>query len=191
MNYYVHVLCVVFPAMYDVMWHHSCLMNNCLKETRYYKSKLHPGTWEFGAGSSRFTFSPIGSNQRRSWDCMLPCTSKMIYHGRRGDPRAKLNSITKNSSLVCFDWLKHVIKCPLNYIPEPIKVVFSAMLLSFAWGSASVCYNKTTNKLSFTTSKRWFFYVLHSWPSSELHKSDPQIQPSLNKGSGLAKVLKS
>ena len=173
------------------LWHHSCLMNNYLKETRHYKSKLHPGTWEFGAGSSRFTFSPIGSNQRRSWDCMLPCTSKMIYHGGRGDPRAKLNSITKNSSLVCFDWLKHVIKCPLNYIPEPIKVVFSAMLLSFAWGSASVCYNKTTNKLSFTTSKRCFFYVLHSWPSSELHKSDPQIQPSLNKGSGLAKVLKS
>ena len=30
------------------------------------------------------------------------------------------------------NWLRSVIKCVLNYIPEPIKLVFSAILLSFA-----------------------------------------------------------
>ena len=42
------------------------------------------------------------------------------------DPQAKLDMIAENTS---------VIKCALNYIPEPIqhmKLVFSAILLSFA-----------------------------------------------------------
>ena len=54
------------------------------------------------------------------------------------DPRAKLHSTAENTGFSVLNYLRNVIWCTLNYIPEPIKhtkLVFSAILLSFGRGS--------------------------------------------------------
>ena len=65
------------------------------------------------------------------------------------------------------NWLRNVIKCTLNYIPEPIKHTKTSVFCyavtfhsEIRLGSASVCHDKTTCKLSLTSSEVWFFYVL-------------------------------
>ena len=54
------------------------------------------------------------------------------------NPQPKLNSIAENTGFSVLNWIRNVIYCALNYIPEPIKhtkLVFSAILLSFGRGS--------------------------------------------------------
>ena len=37
------------------------------------------------------------------------------------DPWAKLHSTAENTGFIVLNWLRNVIKCASNYIPEPIK----------------------------------------------------------------------
>ena len=80
-----------------------------------------------------------------------------------------LNGIAENTSctgLVCLIGSRfnaHLIRLPGTF-PSQLstpKLVFSAILLNFAWGSASVCYNWTTSKFSLASYKIWSLtYVL-------------------------------
>ena len=65
------------------------------------------------------------------------------------------------------NWLRNVIKWALNYIPEPIKHIKTSVFCyavqfrsGIKLGSAFACHDKTTSKLSLTSFKVWFFYVL-------------------------------
>ena len=76
----------------------------------------------------------------------------MYRSSSQPDLRPKLNRIAEK--------LKNVIKCALNYIPEPIKhTKTSVFCYAFEFhsgirqGSASMCQDKTTSKLSLTSSK--------------------------------------
>ena len=58
------------------------------------------------------------------------------------------------------NWLRNVIKCASNYIPEPIKHTKTSVFCcavkfcSGIWlGSPYVCHDKTTSKLSLTSSE--------------------------------------
>ena len=58
------------------------------------------------------------------------------------------------------NWLRNVIKCTLDYILEPIKRTKTSVFCyavtfrsGIGLGSAIVCHDKTTNKLSLTSFK--------------------------------------
>ena len=86
------------------------------------------------------------------------------------DPQAKLHSAAENTGFSVFNWLRNVIWCALNYIPEPIKhtktsVFWCAVKFrsGIRLGSPYVCHDKTTSKLSLTSSEVWFFMSYLLW----------------------------
>ena len=76
------------------------------------------------------------------------------------DPRPKLNRIAENTGFSVLNWLRNVIKCALNYIPEPIKHTKTSVFCyavefcsGIGLGSPYVCHDKTTSKPSLTSSE--------------------------------------
>ena len=70
-----------------------------------------------------------------------------------------------------FNWLRNVIKCALNYIPEPIKDTKTTFFcyavkfrLGIGLGSPSVCHDKTTSKLSLTSSMQGLISLVPHTP---------------------------
>ena len=91
--------------------------------------------------------------------CKHTHTRAQCSHASVGLAQARPNDVYTHfaveSNPLCFQkpWLRNVIKCTLNEPVKRTKLMFSTIQLSFVWGSASVCHNKTTSKLSLTSSK--------------------------------------
>ena len=93
-----------------------------------------------------------------------------------GSP-TKTQQDSRKHQFSVLNWLRNVIKCALNYIPEPIKDTKTTFFcyavkfrLGIGLGSASVCHDKTTSKLSLTSSMQGLISLVPHTPFGKIEK---------------------
>ena len=98
-------------------------------------------------------------NEKKKQNRLAPPWSSLEV-GHILGPRSKWVTSMTECSLALAQECNEVQITFLSQSSTCTKPMFSTILLSFAWGSASVCHNKTNSKLSLTRSEVWFLYVL-------------------------------